>query len=177
MKRSRKVALVLMSVSPLLLTACASEEKLEQGLYTSVEACTTQTGDRESCEKSFAAASSEHEASAPKYANREACEAEHGAGQCESSRSSSSMFMPIMAGYLMGRMMSGNKVAGLQSSPVFRDAKGGWQRPASPGSSGVYRPGSLGGRPSAPVQMAPNQAPTVSRGGFGGDNDRRSSGG
>lgn len=179
MKRSRTMALVLMGSSPLWLTACGSTEPtLEEGLYTSVAECAQQTGDRSSCESAFAAAEKAHQEQAPRYASRKDCEAEHGEGQCEEgSRERSSSFMPILAGYMMGRMMSGSNVTGLQSSPAFRNKAGGWERPARADERGVYRAGNIGRAASAPIQVQPNQAPTVSRGGFGGDSDRRSSGG
>ena len=48
MKRSKTTALLLMSTVPLLLTACSSEPEVQvqEGLYTSVEACSEATGDR-----------------------------------------------------------------------------------------------------------------------------------
>ncbi|PJK04776.1 hypothetical protein CO612_05610 [Lysobacteraceae bacterium NML71-0210] len=179
MKRSRTMALVLMGTSPLWLSACSSDEpRVEEGLYTSVEACVQQTGDRESCQSALAEAEKSHQQNAPRYATREACVEAHGEGQCQAtSERSGSMFMPILAGYMMGRMMNGNKVAGLQSSPAFRNKSGGWERPARADERGVYRAGNIGRAASAPIQVQPNQAPTVSRGGFGGDSDRRSSGG
>lgn len=179
MKRSRTMALVLMGSSPLWLTACGSTEPtLEEGLYTSVAECAQQTGDRNSCESAFAAAEKAHQEQAPRYASRKDCEAEHGEGQCEEgSRERSSSFMPILAGYMMGRMMSGSNVTGLQSSPAFRNKYGGWERPAQAGERGMYRGGAPGRTVATPIYMQPNQKPTISRGGFGGDSDRRSSGG
>lgn len=179
MKRSRHIALVLMGTSPLLLTACASQESADEGLYTSVQACIEQTNDSYSCNQSFEQAQREYAETAPRYTSQEECIAAHGADQCHvvQQQHGGSIFMPLMAGYIMGRMLSGNRVAGLAGTPAFKDRVGGFQRPAA-GASGVYRAG--GARPAlAPVQMAANQKPTASRGGFGGQSrDRqRSSGG
>jgi uncharacterized protein YgiB involved in biofilm formation len=177
MKRSSHIALVLMGTSPLLLTAC-SQESSDEGLYTSVQACIEQTNDSYSCNQSFQQAQREYEQSAPRYASQEECVAAHGADQCHvvQQQHGGSIFMPMMAGYIMGRMLSGNRVAGLAGSPAFKDRAGGFQRPVA-GANGVYRPGSLGRPAMAPVQMAANQKPTASRGGFGGQNRQRSSGG
>ena len=177
MKRSRHVGLVLMGASPLLLTACAPENSSEEGLYTSVEACVAQTGDETSCRQAHDQAQREFSQSAPRYATREECIAVHGADQCQQvgQQHGGSIFMPLLAGYVMGRMLSGGNVAGLRSAPAFRDRNGGWQRPAA-AAGGVYRQGAIGQRAMAPIQMAPNQAPTVTRGGFGNQDRRRSSG-
>lgn len=180
MKRSRTMALVVMGSSPLWLAACTSKTpQLEEGLYTSVENCIAQTGDRDSCQRAFEQAKTAHEQSSPRYTSREACEEAHGEGQCEARReqASGSAFMPILAGYMMGRMLSGGSVTGLQSSPAFRNGSGGWERPAQPGERALYRPGTVNRSQAAPIQMQPNQKPTLRRGGFGGDSDRRSSGG
>ena len=58
MKRSRTTALLLMSTAPLLFTACQKEEsvQVQEGLYTSVEACSEATGDPSACRTAFAAA-------------------------------------------------------------------------------------------------------------------------
>lgn len=171
MKRSSQIALVLMSASPLLLTAC-SREQSEEGLYTSVDACIQQTGDRSSCYQALAQAEREAMETAPRYATQEECVAAHGDGQCRTvtQQQGSSIFMPMMAGYIMGRMLSGNRVSGLAGSPAFKDHRGGFQRPVA-GANGVYRSGA---RPAmAPVRMAANQKPTASRGGFGNESRDR----
>ncbi|MFB9066975.1 DUF1190 domain-containing protein [Pseudofulvimonas gallinarii] len=177
MKRSSHIALVLMGTSPLLLTAC-SRESADEGLYTSAQACIEQTNDSYSCNQAFEQAQREYAQAAPQYATREECVAAHGADQCQVVRQQqgSSIFMPMMAGYIMGRMLSGNRVSGLAGTPAFRDRAGGFQRPVA-GANGVYRAGSLGRPAMAPVQMAANQKPTASRGGFGGQGSQRSSGG
>lgn len=176
MKRSSQIALVLMGTSPLLLTAC-SRESSDEGLYTSVQACIEQTNDSYSCNNAFQQAQREYEEAAPRYASHEECVAAHGADQCHVVRQQhgGSIFMPMMAGYIMGRMLSGNRVSGLAGSPAFKDRGGGFQRPVA-GANGVYRSGA---RPAlAPVQMAANQKPTAARGGFGNQSrDRQRSSG
>ncbi len=176
MKRSRHLALMLMGTSPLLLTACAQEERSEEGLYTSVDACIAQTNDSYSCQQAFSQAEREAMEAAPRYATREECVAAHGPENCqEQRRHGSSLFMPMMAGFVMGRMLSGSSVAGRSSSPAFRDRNGGWQRP-TPG--GVYRAGAPGQRVAMnPIRMAPDQAPTTRRGGFGNQGRQRAGSG
>ena len=176
MKRSSHIALVLMGSSSLLLTAC-NRESADEGLYTSVQACIEQTNDSYSCNQAFEQAQREYAQTAPQYATHEECVAAHGADQCHVVREQqgSSIFMPLMAGYIMGRMLNGSRVSGLAGTPAFKDRAGGFQRPVA-GANGVYRGGAARSA-MAPVQMAANQKPTASRGGFGGQGSQRSSGG
>lgn len=72
----------------------------------------------------------EAERTAPKYATREDCVAEFGEGQCQQTpaqagvapenqaqaQSSGSFWMPLMAGYMMGRLMGGGMA---QQQPLF----------------------------------------------------------
>lgn len=179
MKRSRTAALLLMSASPLLLTACdRSESASREGLYTSVEACVAQTNDSSTCRQAFASAQQEAVATAPRFANREECEASYGKEQCaaRSDGTNQSFFGPLMTGFFLSQMMSRNGAAmnGFNSAPAFRDRHGGWQRPAT-GAGGVYRGGV--GTAMVPVNATPNRAVTSSRAGFGTSGSRRGNGG
>ncbi|CAM5327773.1 DUF1190 domain-containing protein [Rhodanobacter lindaniclasticus] len=178
MKRSRTAALLLMSTAPLLLSACdRSESAAREGLYTSVEACVAQTNDSATCQQAFAKAQQETAASAPRFTSREACEASYGKEQCaeRSDGASHSFFGPLMTGFFLSQMLSRNgaPMSGFNSAPAFRDANGGWQRPAA-GTGGVYRNGA--GRAMVPVTATPNRAVTSSRAGFGTSSAGRSFG-
>jgi uncharacterized protein YgiB involved in biofilm formation len=177
MKRSRTVALLLMSAAPLMLTSC-SEDASSEGLYTSIDACVEQTNDRYTCQEAFDQAKKQAEVASPRYASREECIAAHGAEQCEqrSDGAGHSFFMPMMTGFLLGQMLRGGQSAGFAGSPAYRDRAGNWQRPASAPAGGVYRPGSVGSTAMVPVNAQPNRAPTVSRGGFGSSNSERGAG-
>lgn len=167
-KRSKRTALLLMSAAPLMFTACEKEPEVREGLYTSVESCARETGDRVSCQQAFAKAEQQAKEQAPRYASKEECVQQHGEGQCQPVNDGRrhSYFMPMMTGFLMAQMMrGGTPAAGLNSAPAFRDAKGGWQRPI---------PGGAGGSALAPVTNTPDRAVTSRRSGFG---SRSSSGG
>ncbi len=91
------------------------------------------------CKTAYTSALKEAERTAPKYASREDCVAEFGEGQCQQApaqagiapenqaqaQSSGSFWMPLMAGYMMGRLMGGG--AGCQQQPLFSS-----KNPASP---------------------------------------------
>ena len=178
MKRSKATALVLMSAVPLLLTACQKEESVQtqEGLYTSVEACSEATGDPSSCREAFATAQKQSADAAPKYASKEECAKEYPAEQCMQQQTSAgtSFIGPMMMGFFMGQMLNGGN-RGLaqqppQSAPAYQDKNKGWAKPAAPSSTGGLNTASrigTGKAGLAPTGLQPNAAPTVSRGGFG----------
>lgn len=177
MKRSRTAALLLMSASPLLLTACQDDEVAREGLYTSVDACTTQTGDRATCQQAFDKSQAEAAKDAPQFASREECAKGYDWDRCVEQKDSNghSFFGPMMAGFFLSQMMRGGApMAGFTSGPAFRNGAGAWQRP-DPATGGVYSGGA--NRNMVPVNTTPDRAVTVNRGGFGSSFRGRSAGG
>lgn len=99
----------------------------------------------------------EAERTAPKYATREDCVAEFGEGQCQQTparagvalkncaqaQSSGSFWMPLMAGYMMGRLMGGGMA---QQQPLFSSKI----RPARPTVSTLTPAAELWRRPAGP---------------------------
>ena len=101
------------------------------------------------CTTAFNNALKEAERTAPKYATREDCIAEFGEGQCQQApaqagmaptgegqaqaqnQSSGSFWMPLMAGYMMGRLMGGGMGA---QQPLFSSGK-----PSQPGLRQIHR--------------------------------------
>ena len=127
----------------------------------------------------------EAERTAPKYATREDCVAEFGEGQCQQApaqagmapenqaqaqQSSGSFWMPLMAGYMMGRLMGGG--AGFAQQPLFSS-----KNPASPAygkdtdatgkNYGAAQPGRTMTVPKTAMAPKPATTTTVTRGGFG----------
>ncbi len=183
MKRSRTTALLLMSAAPLLFTACQKEEavQVQEGLYTSVEACSEATGDPSNCRQAFATAQQQSADAAPQYASREECEKEYPAEQCVQQRTSAghSFIGPMMMGFFMSQMLSNGRAAAAApaAQPAFRDKANGWAKPAAaPGGSGGLNTASrigAGKAGLAPVAAEPNRAVTASRGGFGNNSRGR----
>ena len=183
MKRSRTTALLLMSTAPLLFTACQKEEtvQVQEGLYTSVEACTQATGDPSSCRQAFAAAQQQSAESAPQYASREECAKDYPADQCVQQRTHAghSFVGPMMMGFFMSQMLNGSRAGAVAAQPAFKDNANGWAKPAAtPGGSGGLNTASrigAGKAGLAPVAAEPNRAVTASRGGFGNSSRGRNS--
>lgn len=182
MKRSRTAVLLLMSASPLLLSACTGdEETAREGLYTSVETCAQQTGDQATCQQAFDKAKAETDQDSPRFASREECAQGYDWDRCEERKDSNghSFFGPMMAGFFMSQMMrNGAPMTGFQGSPAYQTRAGGWQRPdRGPTTGGVYSGGAGGSPKLLAVDSTPNRAVTVSRGGFGSSFSSRSAGG
>jgi uncharacterized protein YgiB involved in biofilm formation len=123
MKRSRSVKLVAMGTGLLLVAAC-DEAKVDTALFESVKQCTGLGFTAQECETNYKAAQSTHINAAPKYTKREECEADFGAEKCEvapqRTAGGGSIFMPLMAGYMMGSLLGGGRRGIAQ--PLYKSA-------------------------------------------------------
>lgn len=188
--RSRKVALCIMGASGFALAGC-QQEQVEAQAYPDLASCEA-AAERDGllsqgeCADAFADAQALHVESAPRYENLEVCEAEHGEGACGSEAEvaeggSGGIFMPLLAGYLIGNMMGGRGMAAAQ--PLYRTPDGRFTN-ASRGSVYSSNSGrtqlapSQFARPAATAGQPPmTQATANSRGGFGSTGGARSFGG
>jgi uncharacterized protein YgiB involved in biofilm formation len=185
MKRSKSLRLVLMGGAALTLGAC--DQPVEVGVFETVEQCTVMGYSQSSCESAIEDARKEHVKAAPKYASRADCEAEF--GRCEPGPTASqqlpqgqqnpqgpqgeqsafgggSFFMPLLAGYMMGQMMGGNRYAG---QPLYRPragAAGGTGLYTGAGTQVAAKPG-LARMPQSAFTNAAAGSSTLQRGGFG----------
>jgi uncharacterized protein YgiB involved in biofilm formation len=179
--RSYRVAPVALAISAVFMLAGCEQADETVSLYKNADDCSTSNPSMsEQCTTAYNNALKEAEKTAPKYATREDCVAEFGEAQCTQapaqagmaaeSQSSGSMWMPLMAGYMMGRMMSGG---GYGQQPLFTS-----KNAASPAngkfvdaSGKSYGPASAGGRsmtvPKTAMAPKPAVTNTVTRGGFG----------
>ena len=93
------------------------------------------------CRQSFAEAEQLHVESAPRYDSLQVCEEQHGVGNCGSedqqvsNGGSGSIFMPLLAGYLIGSMLGGAGMS--RSQPMYRTPQGGYTNAAR--TSWVFR--------------------------------------
>jgi len=197
MKRSTSLTLTsLMAGASLTLTACdggdggqwnqasiANKDPVEALAYKTLEQCKAadEVSD-EVCDTNFQAAQKDDATNAPRYSERATCEDTYGAGNCvpRSQAGGGSFFTPLLAGFVIGRMLDGG------GSPYYRGT-GLYQRDERYG--GGYSTGFGGtlnrdyatdrttiGRQGVDPAPAMRQAPTkvhtrsavVSRGGFGG---------
>ena len=121
MKRSKSVRLVAMGTGLLLVAAC-EEAKVDTALFESVQQCTGLGFTAQECEANYREAQRNHVNVAPKYTAKADCEADFGSTQCEvapqRTSSGGSVFMPLMAGYMMGSMLSGGRRGAGASNPA-----------------------------------------------------------
>jgi uncharacterized protein YgiB involved in biofilm formation len=177
-KLNSNAGILLMGASLFALTAC-EEPKVDAAIFESVQQCIS-NGDAspQQCEQNFKEAKSQHAAVAPKYASQADCQADFGAGKCEvapSYRTSTggSVFMPLMAGYMMGSMLGGRH--SMAPQPLYRSASSpGTFRTADNRSAGTATGRTQVAR-SATSRPSVKTA-TRSRGGFGSSGRRFGSG-
>ena len=137
MKRSKKVALMLMVPATTLLMAGCGEEREQAMVFNSPDEC-VQSGlsTQEQCSANFVAAKAAHPEVAPKYKDKAECEADFGAGHCETApqrtEHGSSMFMPMMMGFLAGQMMNRPSASQFTQPNAAQQNAGG--QPAKPGA-------------------------------------------
>ncbi|WP_432256187.1 DUF1190 domain-containing protein [Limimaricola sp. AA108-03] len=175
-KRSRHVRIALLGAAAFSLAACR-EEEVPSAAFPTLDACLEAAAGpgtwvtEESCEQGFGEALEAHVETAPRYDDEALCEAEHG-GECmveERPGGGGSVFLPLMAGYLLGNMLGGR---GAMAQPFYGRSSGGF---ATPGGTVLNQArGSTSLSPNAfkagPVTRtaAPMTRATVARtGGFG----------
>lgn len=179
-KSFRLKPLAAIVASALILAACGdnTKEQMEEvSMYRNVEECVRYNPDAKSlCETTFAQATQEAIDTAPRFATREDCVAEFGEAGCQvapvnqenatAQQSSGSMWMPLMAGFLFGRMMGGGFNA---HKPLYSPQNGpnkGSMFDSSGKNFGSAAPGTK--FKVNPTDMKPGQpGQTMRRGGFG----------
>lgn len=193
-KRSRTVALTLLGAASFAIAGCR-EEKVEAQAFPDLASCQAAAGEGalftpQECEAQFAEAEALHVEAAPRYDSLAVCEEQHGAGNCGSEEQqmsngggSGSIFMPLLAGYLMGSMLGrmGGGMAAAQ--PMYRNGTGGFTNAAgtsnfSSNSGRANMGANQFTRPTATANRAPmSRATAGSRGGFGSSAGSRGFGG
>ncbi|MCH9672686.1 MAG: DUF1190 domain-containing protein [Gammaproteobacteria bacterium] len=155
---------IAVAIAAAHLSGC-SEERIDAGLYESIEGCVADLNERKYCEDAFADAKAQHAEVAPQFANLADCEAEFGAGKCGSGEQTGSSeagggyFFPFFMGYMLARTMT----PGLGAQPVYKSGKGAWKTPG-----GTVAGLSTGATSVAKNSMTPARSRTkvTSRGGF-----------
>ncbi len=165
-----------------LLAGCEKSDETVK-LYQNADDCSAANpGESQQCTTAYNNALKEAERTAPKYATREDCVAEFGEGQCQpapsqasiagdnqaQTQSGGSFWMPLMAGYMMGRMMGGSYAqqplfsSKNPSSPAY-----GRYTDASGKNYGAATPGRTMTVPKTAMAPKPATTSTITRGGFG----------
>lgn len=183
----RLAPLALSMSAVFILTGCEQTDETV-AMYQNADDCSNANPSKENqCAKAYHDALKEAERTAPKYASRADCVAEFGENQCIQPSTStpalaqagettataaategSSPWMPLLAGYMMGRLMGG----GGSPQPLFTS-----QAPNSPAngkfvdasgkSYGAATPGRTMTVTKTAMAPKPTVTNTITRGGFG----------
>lgn len=180
-KRSKRVAIVIVGATAFTLAGCR-EEQVDAAAFPDVQSCVDQASGggvftAEDCKTSFAQAETLHVESAPRYDSLAVCEEQHGEGACGTEATatqggSGSIFMPLLAGYLIGNMLGGR--AGVSAAqPLYKTSDGRYTNAARSSTFSNNRGSaklstSQFARPATTVGKTPmTRATAASRGGFG----------
>ncbi|MCA1776167.1 MAG: DUF1190 domain-containing protein [Paracoccaceae bacterium] len=180
-KRSRRVAITIVGATAFTLAGCR-EEPVDAAAYPDLQSCVNDASDggiftAQDCETAFSEAETLHVESAPRYATLDVCEEQHGEDACGTEATatqggSGGIFMPLMAGYLIGNMLGGR--AGMSAAqPLYKTQDGRFTNAArsstfSSNSGSTRLNTSQFTRPATTAGKTPMTAATASsRGGFG----------
>ncbi len=171
----RRIAL-LGAASVIALAGC-QEEQAEIVVFDDRAACEASGTEAEVCEAQYAQAAAEHDETAPRYDAVAVCEAEHGASACIEDEQRPSIFMPLMAGFLMGQVLSGGFAsrAMVPAAGTGYSTTDGGTRASSLSGRGTVAASTLTSRGASTRTAAPMTRSSVARG--GGFGASRTSGG
>lgn len=182
--QARHLTPVALAIAAVFSLAGCEKSDETVSMYQNADDCSkANPGQSAQCVTAYNNAQKEAARTAPKYATREDCVAEFGENQCQQTpaqagtgntnaeaHQSGSFWMPLMAGYMMGRMMGGG--AGFAQQPLFSP-----KTPNSPANgqfvdaSGKNYGSATSGRtvnvPKTAMAPKPATTTTTTRGGFG----------
>ena len=186
---ARHLTPVALAVTAVFMLAGCEKSDETVSLYQNADDCSAANpGKSAECTTAFNNALKEAERTAPKYATREDCIAEFGEGQCQQApaqagmaptgegqaqaqnQSSGSFWMPLMAGYMMGRLMGGGigrsaiRCSARKTQPARLTAN---TRMPAVKTNGAATPGRTMTVPKTAMAPKPATTSTVTRGGFG----------
>ncbi|MFA3762546.1 DUF1190 family protein [Yersinia sp. 2466 StPb PI] len=188
--RNYRLAPVALAVSAVFMLAGCEKTDETVSLYQNADDCSQANPSKSAeCTTAYNTALQEAAKTAPKYATREDCVAEFGESQCTQApaqagmvptsssssgettaaapQQSGSMWMPLMAGYMMGRMMSGGASQPLFTSKAPNSPANGKFVDATGKNFGSATTGRTMNVPRTAMAPKPAVTNTITRGGFG----------
>ncbi len=176
---------VALAITAVFTLAGCEQSDETVSMYQNADDCSKANPSQSAqCTTVYNNALKEAERTAPKYATREDCVAEFGENQCQQApaqagvgttqnaeaQQSGSFWMPLMAGYMMGRLIGGG--AGFTQQPLFsprtpNSPANGQFVDASGKNYGVATSGRTMNVPKTALAPKPATTSTIMRGGFG----------
>lgn len=116
MRKAFSAKPLALGVASVFLSACGGNDQAV--VYRTVDECKTDNPEQaQACELAYQEALEEAQRTGPKYATQAVCENEFGYNQCyQANTNSGSFFMPLMAGYMLGNLMSSGRY---YSQPMY----------------------------------------------------------
>ncbi len=190
-KRSRTVALFILGATAFALAGC-KEEDVTAAAFPDLKSCTDAANavgafSTADCTIAFAEAQKLQAETAPRYDSLQVCEAQHGVGACgdeaqvTGTSGGGGIFMPLLAGYLIGNMMSRGAAGSPAVQPLYKTSDGKFTN--ATGSSTYQSNKGTGTLAASQFAKAPTtigkapmtKATVAARGGFGGAATNRTS--
>ncbi len=193
--RSHRLTPIALAVSAVFMLAGCEKTDETVSLYQNADDCSQANPSKSAeCTTAYNTALQEAARTAPKYATREDCVAEFGESQCTQApaqagmvptssssettaaapQQSGSMWMPLMAGYMMGRMMGGGASQPLFTSKTANSPANGKFVDATGKNFGSATTGRTMTVPRTAMAPKPAVTNTITRGGFGESVTRQS---
>lgn len=138
--KQKKLTMGIMAafVASTVMTGCEEAQSVHN--VTSIDSCVAATGDYLQCQSDWDAAQSQHLDVAPRFVDNAACSESFG-DDCQQAivthadGSQSSVFLPMMAGMMIGNMMSnsGGSYSHVPPKPLYqeKERRGGGYVPVS----------------------------------------------
>lgn len=124
MKRTttlKSLSIGLLTVSAFALAACDDEDQTATSVFPSLDACLAEARQQADnlmtspdgitlteamCRESYTQAQTAYQETAPRYDSQGLCEEQHGAAACQKEvrADGTSVFLPLLAGYMVGRL-------------------------------------------------------------------------
>jgi uncharacterized protein YgiB involved in biofilm formation len=167
MKRSRTASLVVMGLSPLLLTACDDTQKSQQ-VFTTLENCGESSVPAAVCQQAYYQATAQAPKAAPSFASQDACAQQYDTDSCKEIDDTNGIasWHPAMYGFMIGRVIENGTTRYFPAGPVFHKRDDSYY---SSHYGRVYATGTSDGWHSVSSSEAVGEGDTVGRGGFGGE--------
>lgn len=165
MKRSRTASLVVMGLSPLVLTGCGHTQKSQQ-VFTTLENCGEAGVPASVCTQAHDEASTQASTVAPSFPDQDQCAQQYDADSCAETdvADGTAAWHPAMYGFLIGRVVQSGTTHFYPAGPVFHKRDDSYY---SAHYGRVYATGTQDGWHAVSSSEVVGEGDTIGRGGFG----------